>query len=249
MLGWALARVWPLTTPWNRRLWQRAQPKQSWLALMTLLATYYGLVTLCWRRVRTWMHHFYIKTIWAQCSLKWTVKLVVQSKPSISRWSIFVKDKLDHCKVVVEHCLTKQMWTDINTKQKQGLIFRVFQRHIKGIPADYKDNDYFGKVPTSPPVSMPPLSKEQLASKECGGEQINSHILTKVRWTKLDQQNQESTLSGDRLDKEESLDMEVPLLTKGLELRAPIKMVNGRLWSPGVYQSLCLLGKTLEVAW
>jgi hypothetical protein len=118
-----------------------------------------------------------------------------------------------------------------------------------GIPVDYKDADYFGNLPTSPPVSMMPLSKEQLASKECFEEQKNSHILTKVRLTKLDQQNQESAQSVDRLAKELSLDVEVHLLTKGLELRAPIKMVDGCLWSPGVYQTLCLLGKTLEVAW
>ncbi len=30
---------------------------------------------------------------------------------------------------------------------------------------------------------------------------------------------------------------------------APIKMVSGRAWSPGIYQALRLLGKTLEVVW
>jgi len=57
-------------------------------------------------------------------------------------------------------------------------------------------------------------------------KQMTSHILTKVRPTKLDQQNQESALSGDRPVKEASLDVEVSLLTKGLQLRAPIKMVD-----------------------
>jgi hypothetical protein len=61
---------------------------------------------------------------------------------------------------------------------------------------------------------------------ECVEEQMNSHVLTKVRPTKLDQQNQESALSGDRPVKEASLDVEVSLLTKGLQLRAPIKMVD-----------------------
>jgi hypothetical protein len=76
-----------------------------------------------------------------------------------------------------------------------------------------------------------------------------SHILTKVRPTKLDQQNQESILSMDRPAKEESLDVEVCLLTKGPKLRARIKMVDGHPWSPGIYQSLRLLEMTLEVAW
>jgi hypothetical protein len=31
--------------------------------------------------------------------------------------------------------------------------------------------------------------------------------------------------------------------------RAPIKMVSGRAWSPGIYQALRLLGKSLDVAW
>mgnify|MGYP001012625747 CR=1 FL=1 len=31
--------------------------------------------------------------------------------------------------------------------------------------------------------------------------------------------------------------------------RAPIKVVDGRPWSPGVYQALRLLGKPLEIAW
>ncbi len=118
-----------------------------------------------------------------------------------------------------------------------------------GIPADYKHADYFGNVTTSLPVLMLPLSKEQLALKECIEEQVNSHILTKVRPTKLDQQNQESALSGNRPAKEESLDVEVRPLTKGSESQAPIKMVDGRPWSPGVYKLLHLLGKTLEVAW
>jgi hypothetical protein len=112
------------------------------------------------------------------------------------------------------------MWTDINTKPKQGMVFLVVQGHVMGIPADCKDTDYFGNVPTSPPVLMLPLSKEQSASKECVEEQMISHILTKVRPTKLDQQNQESALRGDRPAKEESLDVEVRSLTKGSELRA-----------------------------
>ena len=30
---------------------------------------------------------------------------------------------------------------------------------------------------------------------------------------------------------------------------APMKMVSGRAWSPGIYQALRLLGKSLDVAW
>ena len=30
---------------------------------------------------------------------------------------------------------------------------------------------------------------------------------------------------------------------------APIKIMGGRAWSPGIYQALRLLGKSLDVAW
>ncbi len=45
---------------------------------------------------------------------------------------------------------------------------------------------------------------------------------------------------------------EVPREENGiipLDRRAPIKMVSGRAWSPGIYQSLRLLDKSLDVAW
>ena len=59
------------------------------------------------------------------------------------------------------------MWTDINTKPKQGVVYCVFRGHVMGIPADYKDFNYVGKVPISPVVLMLPLAKEQLAPQEC----------------------------------------------------------------------------------
>jgi hypothetical protein len=31
--------------------------------------------------------------------------------------------------------------------------------------------------------------------------------------------------------------------------RAPIKMVSGRAWSPGIYRAPRLLGRSLDVAW
>ncbi len=34
---------------------------------------------------------------------------------------LFIKDKVDQGEVTIEHCPTGQMWTDINTKPKQGI--------------------------------------------------------------------------------------------------------------------------------
>jgi hypothetical protein len=46
--------------------------------------------------------------------------------------------------------------------------------------------------------------------------------------------------------------IEVPHVQNGIfptDRRAPIKMVSGSAWSPGIYRALRLLGKTLDVAW
>ncbi len=80
---------------------------------------------------------------------------------------------------------------------------------------------------------------------------MKRHSPTQVRPTPMTTRSTklETNRSGDRPAKEESLDMEVRSMTTGFKLQAPIKMVDGRPWSPGVYKLLRLLGKTLEVAW
>jgi hypothetical protein len=40
---------------------------------------------------------------------------------------------------------------------------------MMGIPADYKDSNYMGKMPVSPAVLMLPSTNEQLALQECVG--------------------------------------------------------------------------------
>ena len=46
-----------------------------------------------------------------------------------------------------------------------------------------------------------------------------------------------------------AVDVEVPAEPTKQNQQAPIKMVSGRAWSPGIYQALTLLGKTIDVAW
>ncbi len=79
----------------------------------------------------------------------------------------FIKDKVGQEEITIKHCPTDQMWTDVNTKPKQVFVFRVFRGHVMGIPADYRDLDYKGKVPLLLKLLMLPLTKEQLASQEC----------------------------------------------------------------------------------
>jgi hypothetical protein len=73
----------------------------------------------------------------------------------------FIKDKVNLGENTIELCPTGQMWTDINTKPKQCTVYRVFRRHVMGIPADYKDSNFAGKLPVSPVGLMLPLTKEQ----------------------------------------------------------------------------------------
>ena len=156
-----------------------------------------------------------------------------------------IKDKMDQGEITIKHCPAKQMWANINTNPKHGLMSCVFRGQGMGIPAEYRDADYESKVPLLPKVSMLPLTKEQLAPQEYVGGNARRQAPTRTK------QVQVSTTESvnDRPAGKESLDMEACVATIGSRSRAPIKMVDRRPWSPGVYRSLHLLGKTLEVGW
>jgi hypothetical protein len=53
-----------------------------------------------------------------------------------------MKEKKDDGEIRFEHCPTEQMWADINTKPKQGAVFREFRGHVMGVPAGYNDDEY-----------------------------------------------------------------------------------------------------------
>ncbi len=136
-----------------------------------------------------------------------------------------------------------------------------------GIPADYRDLDYKGKVPLLPKISMLPLSKEQLASQECVGGDAKIFEQAPIKLTHASgnacisrcsnalenacvYQCSAHTLTTDGPKKKVRFAVDVGVRAPpGKPQRAPIKIVDGCRWSPGVYQLLCLLGKTLEVAW
>ena len=69
---------------------------------------------------------------------------------------------------------------------------------------------------------------ERAINKEIG---LGSESPTKDRWVRfvVDEEVREPTAEPIKQDQ-----------------RAPIKMVSGRAWSPGIYQAL---GKSLDVAW
>jgi hypothetical protein len=57
-------------------------------------------------------------------------------------------------------------------------------------------------------------------------------------------------LAADRLKKEVQLVVGVAVpAPPGEPQQAPLILMSGRAWSPGVYWALRLLGKTLDVAW
>jgi hypothetical protein len=163
-----------------------------------------------------------------------------------------VKDKIDQGEIIVEHCPTEQMWTDINTKPKQGTVFREFRAQVMGIEPEYNDANYANRIyvrppdhpvgfhapiPTDKPIGSPgrtmlPVPKtNSVASQECvGGNPIRKETDGKV--TEVAEQRKVASHS------------------EGAgEERAPLLHVRGGRWSPGVYRSLRLLGRPLEVAW
>jgi hypothetical protein len=158
-----------------------------------------------------------------------------------------IKDKVNREEITIEHCPTEQMWTDINTKPKQGAVFRAFRGHVMGIPADYNDASFATRCNFRPPswvpepVSMLPIPRDRVAAQECVGERVT---------------NKEVGLGSESPTKDRrvrfAVDEEVPEPTAEpikQDQRAPIKMVSRRAWSPGIYQALRLLGKSLDVAW
>ena len=137
---------------------------------------------------------------------------------------------------------------------------------MMGIPTEYNDADYIDKVPLTPKVSMLPLTKEQLASKECVGdyESCNKEIR---RWANGRPQNTEgpfelsknnSNCGLKRLNSKK--DPKCGLKDNPTEDRPsesveetspppPLIMVMGRSWSPSIYGAVRLLGNTVDVAW
>ena len=142
------------------------------------------------------------------------------------------------------------MWTDINTKPKQGAVFREFRGQVMGISGDYVDSifehsiylrppdspvGYEPRDPTAEPTmatdrTMLPVPKDSVASQECVGEDAIGE-------------------PADGGAAEVASHPEVASDSDRRKERAPLLWVRGERWSPGVYRSLRLLGRPLEVAW
>ncbi len=119
-----------------------------------------------------------------------------------------------------------------------------------GIPANYKDSDYEGKVPLTPVMSMLPLTKEQLALHECVGEKTNGVRVpvSILRKRSSDPKSQPPVCPVTTTRKQKSVSIASEDSSLGSS-QAPLKLIDGRRWSPGIYRAIRLRGRKLEVAW
>ncbi len=75
----------------------------------------------------------------------------------------------------------------MNTKPKQGTVFRVFRGHVMDIPADYNSKSFATKRNFRPPnwvpepVSMLPIPMDWVAMQECVGNNAKGPRLANAR--------------------------------------------------------------------
>ena len=95
---------------------------------------------------------------------------------------------------------------------------------------------------------MLPIPKDRISLQECVGDNSKQ-----PQWATANCQSGEE-------DPIHTVDVEVRTLSGGGCIRepmvkicpgeaAPIKLIGGRVWSPGTYRALRLIGKSLDVAW
>ena len=62
----------------------------------------------------------------------------------------FVHDRVEHGEVAIEYCPTKQMWTDANTKPKQGTPFRLDRSKMLNCPLNPSQMELTGEGGIAP---------------------------------------------------------------------------------------------------
>jgi hypothetical protein len=111
-------------------------------------------------------------------------------------------------------------------------VFREFRGQVMGIPADYNDRDFASQIHLRPPAI--PTSVPTLEPNSSNGK-------TMLPIPKGDRPASQECVGGSAGSSETAAGVESE--------RAPLRLVSGRAWSPGVYKTLRLLGKPLDVAW
>jgi hypothetical protein len=62
----------------------------------------------------------------------------------------YIKENIDNGEIKIGHCPMGQMWTDINTKQKQGLVYRERPCHedTRGLQQQRLQRNHYTRSPS-----------------------------------------------------------------------------------------------------
>ena len=92
----------------------------------------------------------------------------------------FVKDKVDEGDVVIKDCPTEVMWADVNTKPKQGRVYKEMRAVLMNCPVDYIDE-------TDPRRNQGPIVKKRGSVPKASGVAVPkaSGVVKKAKAIKL----------------------------------------------------------------
>ena len=79
--------------------------------------------------------------------IKLTILMAINGQFSCSKRTkhiknryFMIKDKIGRGEVIIQYCLTCDMWADINTKALQGSLFYKMRARLMGVDENYHDN-------------------------------------------------------------------------------------------------------------
>jgi hypothetical protein len=102
----------------------------------------------------------------------------------------FIKDRVDSGEIRVIDCPAEEMWTDVLTKQLQGMAFRTMRVQLMNCPINYKDEEEKTQMRLMPVRSSKLVTwkdtkpKSLQAPQECVGLNRQKHLPrpTTDRW-------------------------------------------------------------------
>ncbi len=139
---------------------------------------------------------------------------------------------------------------DINTKPKQGAVFWEFPGQVMGISGDYVDSVFEHSI-----YLWPPNSPVGYKPRDPTAEPTLTTDRTMLPVPKDSVAPQEWVGKDTIMEPADGGTAEVAICSKmgddsdQWKEKAPLLWVHGERQSPGVYRSLRLLGRPLEVAW
>jgi hypothetical protein len=132
------------------------------------------------------------------------------------------------------------MWTDVNTKHKQGAAYREFRSCMMDIPVDYNDDEFKAIRHTRPPENIVPINptlsipEDQKVLQDCVGGGRSDVAANQMAQQMAEPGGMARAARSDAVANQMGHQMTEP----GNLAWVPIKMVGGKPWSPGVYRAL-----------